>query len=476
MRKNSKELWAGTEAALSDYLDAVAGAAAYNGQAQPEQDEEALPELLEVQGSVGVISIKGPLTNRDSWFNRLIGVTSYNSIREAVIYAAGRPDIEQILLDVDSGGGAISGVADTGNLIRMVNDRVKPVTAFTDGGMASAAYWLGSSAGKVYASKTALVGSIGVIATHMERSAALKEAGIGVTVMRAGKYKALANGVEPLTEAARDQMQSHLDTAYRIFVQHVAEARNVSYDLADSQMAQGLEFMGEAAVGAGLVDGIETYDELISKLSVKSIDTSEKLIDNPKKSFVQEYGMLKKALTEIEIAAAAEGIALHAGTAVEVGTVELGAEAQAAADASALEAAAAESGEIAAKLEVKADSVTEYLQGQVKEKDAQLLTANLELAGLRTQVADMSAAHEGLLVIAAKSLSNMQVSLGGAAVDLTGVSATQLLADHKRVSETFSAKFKAGGVAAVDAANTENSAPPVSNLTRARLRAVHLSK
>ena len=465
----SESLWAGTEESLHDYLEAMAGAEAYT---QPTEEEPEVPELLEIQGNIGVVSIKGSLTNRDSWINRLMGVTSYNSIREAMIYAAQAPEVKQILLDIDSGGGAVSGVADTGNLIRMVNDKVKPVTAFTDGNMASAAYWLGSSAGKVYASKTAMVGSIGVIATHMEQSEALKKAGVGVTVIRSGKYKALANGVEPLTDAAKEQIQAHLDGAYKIFVQHVAEARNVSYDLADSQMAQGREFMGEASVGAGLTDGIESYDTLFNRLSKESIDTSENLIDNPKKSFQQEWGMGKKALSEIEIAAAAEGAVAIAASAEPVAEPVVD---PAAADPVAEPAAAAAEPAAAAAEPAAAEpaaAVVDYLQGQVKEKDAALLAANVELSGLKKQLEDMQAAHAGLVEIAGKSVSNMQVALGGAAADLTGLSATQVLAEHKRVTALFSSKFKAGGVAAVDAAQPEKSEQAVDSMTRARLAAV----
>lgn len=477
MKKRSETLWAGTEAALDDYLVAsTTGMEAYAGQT-PEEPPE-VPHLLEIQGSVGVISIKGPLTNRDSWINRFIGVTSYNDIREAMVYAAQAPEVEQIMMDIDSGGGAVAGVADTASLIRMVNDKVKPVSAFSDGVMASAAYWLGSSAGKVYASKTAMVGSIGVIATHMEQSEALKKAGIGVTVMRAGQYKALANGVEPLTAAAQTQMQEHLDGAYRVFVQHVAEARNVSYDMADSKMAQGREFMGEASVGAGLVDGMESFDSLFNKLSAKSIDTSANLIDNHQKSFVQELGMGKKALSVTEIAALAEG-GIAAEVIAAVASMEQTPGDLAAAIAEVVttpqEAAATEVlGAAVTTPEVKADGVVEYLQGQVKEKDAALLTANIEINSLNTQMADMKAGHEGLLEIAGKSLSNMHLNLYGSTVSIVGMSATQVLAEHGRVSPLFAAKYISGGVAAVDAAASEKNDQPVDALAFARLNAVRI--
>lgn len=469
MKNKTATLWAGTEAALSDYLASEASVAAYHGQAEPEPEE--VPELLEIQGNIGVVSVKGALTNRDAWYNRLVGRTSYNAIREAVIYAAQAEGVEQILLDVDSGGGSVAGVADTSALIRMVNDRVKPVTAFTDGAMASAAYWLGSSAGNVYASKTAMVGSIGVIATHMEESEALKKAGVGVTVLRSGEYKALANGVEPLTDAARAQIQAQLDAVYKVFVQHVAEARNVSYDLADSQMAQGREFMGEAAVGAGLVDGVESFDSLFSRLSKEFIDTSNNLIDNHEKSFQQEPGMGKRALAGMSMELAAEGAL---GAADDTAAVE--AAAAAAAELEAGEKSGAKAEDAVDETEAKPNAVTEYLQAQVKEKDAALIAAGVEVAALTKQLDDMQASHEGLVAIAAKSLSNMQVALGGSKVDATNMSAVQVLAEHKRVSSLFAEKFKAGGVAAVDADPSDKSEQAVDALTRARLNAVRTTK
>lgn len=479
----SEALWAGTEASFSDYIKAMAGADAYA--LQPSSEEpNSTPYLLEVQGNIGVVSIRGPLTNKDAWYNEYIGVTSYNAIREALIHAAQDPAVEQILLEIDSGGGAVAGVADTANLIRMVNDQFKPVIAFTDGTMASAAYWMGSSAGKVYASKTAMVGSIGVIATHMEQSKALKDAGIGVTVIRSGKFKALVNGVEPLTAAAEAQLQAHLDEVYKVFVQHIAEMRNVSYDLADSQMAQGREFMGASAVGAGLVEGVTSYDNLFNTLSKEFIDTSVNVIDNKQKSSQQEWGMGKKALSGIEIAAMAEGAAavvpealteaeLLAAAATEAEAAAAEAAAAEAAEAEALAAAAAAAVPEAKELAAKADtSIVDYLQGLVKDKDSQLMASAIELQDLKKQLDGMQAAHSGLLEIAGKSLSNMQVALGGAAADVTGMSATQVLADHKRVSDLFSSKFKAGGVAAVDAASNPKSEQPVDAMTQARLASV----
>ncbi|MBK9580342.1 MAG: S49 family peptidase, partial [Fibrobacteres bacterium] len=96
--------------------------------------------------------------------------------------------------------------------------------------MASAAYWLGCSAGRVYSGKAALVGSIGVKATFKEYSKANEMEGVTVTVIRAGKYKALADSNEPLTKAGEAQIQAMADASYEVSVDHVAEMRGRTYE------------------------------------------------------------------------------------------------------------------------------------------------------------------------------------------------------------------------------------------------------
>lgn len=271
-------LWAGTLAALNEFRlhehrIALLEERLFAGQIdasvvsmghQPE--EEQLPYLLSIEDGFGLVSIAGSLTNRDSWINEIFGIASYPAIREAVSVASNRDDIHTIVLDINSGGGTVAGVQDTSSLISKVNDSVKPVVAYTDGRMMSAAYWLGVSAGNVFSSNTADVGSIGVLQVHMEESKALAREGITATVLRAGKYKALMNGIEPLTEAAKAQAQGQLDEAYRVFVSHVAEHRSQSYAHVDEHMAQGREFFGQQALAAGLVDGIVSFDTLIAHL------------------------------------------------------------------------------------------------------------------------------------------------------------------------------------------------------------------
>ena len=484
MKITEEKVWAGTESSLNAALEAneaISKRMAAGQYAEAKTDEPS--RLLDVQDGVATISIKGPLNNEEGFWNELFGMTGYPEIRSALLDAASDPAVSSILLDIDSGGGAVSGVADTANLIRMVNDNVKPVTTFTDGTMASAAYWLGSSAGNVLAGRTALVGSIGVISTHMERSAQLKADGIGVTVVRAGKYKALANSVEPLSAEGKAQIQQAVDASYTVFVEHVAEMRNTTYAVADQGMAQGQEFIGEAALKAGLVDSITTFDAVISDIKAKSIDASKKLMDNRGKLANPMRGSggtnlsgdhtMKRALTEQDIAAlAAGGTVLEASAEVVEQNIEAGAEGAAEVVA---EAGAEGAAEVVA--EVVADNgAIQILNNQLAAKDEALLQAGIKISNLEAKVAEVAVSYDAVLDIARKSVNNMQVALGGSALDLQGMTAASLVAEHMRLSEQFASKFKAGGIAAVSAEQSAKQEPQVSPRHRAMVNAVRHQK
>lgn len=502
MKLHQENVWAGTEASLKAALEAEEGAtqrlAAGN---YTQEQEQELPRLLEISDGVAVISIKGSLNNDEGWINEVFGMTGYPEIRDALVTAANDPEVKQILLDIDSGGGAVSGVSDTANLIRMVNDQVKPVSTFSDGTMASAAYWLGCAAGSVSAGKTAVVGSIGVISTHMERSQALKEAGIGVTVIRAGKFKALANSVEPLSAAGKAQIQQVVDAAYGIFVDHVANMRGQTYDYTDQTMAQGQEFVGEAGVKAGLIDSIKNFDQVMGELKTKAIDSSNNFMDNRGKPKVPLTGAggttlsgeadmkIKQALTEANIAALASGAsALNAGD-VEVPTPEA-----VAADAALVaEAEQSKADKIEVKLVVDAEAAKEVidaaiekvdastatvqlLNSQLVAKDEALLQAGIKISKLEDQIATTSASAEPLREIACKSLNNMRVALNMAAVDMSAMSGVQIVAEHAALSDQFAAQYKVGGIAAVNADQSVKQEPHSNPRHKALVNAVRFNQ
>ena len=481
MSTKEERCWAGSEASYETALEAEIKIAAGSFD---KEDECESPRLLAVSEGLAVITVKGPLVNSDSPYLKYFGVTGYPEIRDAVLAAVSDPEVKQILLDVDSGGGAVSGCADTGALIRAAH-KVKPITTYGET-MASAAYWLGCSAGRVYSGKAALVGSIGVKATFKEYSKANEMEGVTVTVIRAGKYKALADSNEPLTKAGEAQIQAMVDASYGVFVDHVAEMRGRTYEYTDKTMADGQEFIGQAAVDVGLTDGITTFDAVVGGLKKKILASLSKPMDNTGTNRFKLSGdlapttpedstMAKKALTEADIAALAAGAAIEA--VVEAVTEQ--------ADTTETVTAEVRNGvqEEAATEEVvekvaTTDPTVQYLQSQIKDKDSELLQAGIKLAKVEEQLAELKATVEPLLSIAVKSVTNMAVALKSAPVATLSTPAAQVLAEHSRLSDLFQKQFPIGGVAAVSASNEpkKSAAYVMTNVTQAQLNAVRGSK
>lgn len=456
-------IWAGTEHSLQIAVQAHRQIEAGIFSARRDEEEE-IPYMFSKQGHVGVISVRGPMVNRDSPYNRYFGVSSYADIRRALMYAVEDAEVSALMLDIDSGGGAVSGLADTADLVALIDKGVKPVFSYGAGTMASAAYWLGASGRKVYAGKTSLVGSIGVIATHMEYSKLFKEAGIGVNVVRAGKYKALLNMYEPATEAALKQLEDQLDAAYDIFIGFVADRRGVSKEQADSKMGQGREFFGKAAQEAGLVDGISTFDAAMS--IVERIALDKRKVTQNNIGNVARTAEMPKALTENQVAALQAGLLPDD----QVQAVTAGApEAQ-----DDPETQVENTPQPDPVAETKPDATVEFYKAQLAEANQKIVDVTVDLREAKATADAMKATHTGLFQIACKSLSNMKVALGMPAADLTKLSAEAVLADHAATSEAFLKAFKAGGVAAVTAAKPEKSSAPHPSVHKARVDSTRL--
>lgn len=495
-RVTEEKVWAGTEASLHAALEAEEARATRMaaGDRSSNQDRDVSRLLSVDDDGVATINIKGPLNNdADNDWNEWLGMTGYPEIREAMISAATDTSVKHIILDIDSGGGAVSGVDDTAKLIRLVHDNVKPVTAFTDGAMYSAAYWLGASAGQVFASKAAGMGSIGVIATHMERSEMLKEAGIGVTVIRAGKYKALANGVEKLTEEGKAQIQAGVDAAYKIFVGHVSEMRGKSYEFADSVMAQGREFYGQAGADAGLIDGIKSFDQVMSDVKRNFVDPAIKSAYTPGKQTSGlrvekdngENGMgmkVRKALSEQDIAALAAGATLEADQALEIGTPgqedQQAAPAEASVETTTVEdegtGVGSEANNAATEVDASAGTL-KFMAEQLRSAQDDLVAARVELSKAKDKVAELAAVVEPLKDIAAKAINNMRVALKGSPMDMSASSPAQILAEHAALTTSFTTKYKVGGVAAT-VSEEQVKKPAVGASHMARVNAARYSK
>lgn len=218
-------------------------------------------------GGIAVIPIYGVITQRGNMVDDVSGpgMVSTQIVTQMLRQAVADDAVSQILLDIDSPGGSVYGVSELGDAILSARAQ-KPVVAIANSLAASAAYWIGSQAGEFYVTSGGEVGSIGVWQAHQDYSKAMDEAGVKTTLISAGKFKVEGNPYAPLDEEAQGFMQSRVDDYYAAFTKAVAKGRGVPITQVRDGMGQGRVLGADAALAQNMVDGIASFDQVLSKM------------------------------------------------------------------------------------------------------------------------------------------------------------------------------------------------------------------
>ncbi|MFZ6871153.1 S49 family peptidase [Undibacterium sp. Di27W] len=217
-------------------------------------------------GGVGIIPAMGTLVQRASGLDAMSGMTSYSSINSLLTQATDDRDVKAILMEVDSLGGEVSGLYDLADAIFAAR-QVKPVWTIVNEQAYSAGYAIASSAEKLFLPRTAGVGSIGVIALHVDQSKRDAAQGYTYTAIYAGDKKNDFSSHAPLSDSAQADLQTEIDRLYTMFVDTVARNRAISPDVVISTQAGTMN--PQQAVDDGFADGIATMQETIAMLEAE---------------------------------------------------------------------------------------------------------------------------------------------------------------------------------------------------------------
>lgn len=216
-------------------------------------------------GGIAVLPLYGVVTQRGNAMDDMSGPGSVSTqmftqtLRETVA----DDSVGAIIIDIDSPGGSVYGVQELADEIYAARGQ-KPVIGYANSLAASAAYWLGSQATEFHVTPSGEVGSIGVISAHEDWSKFNEDAGIAVTYITAGEFKAEGNPDQPLSAEALAFQQSRVDDYYAAFVKGVARGRGVNVGAVKADMGKGRCFGADQAMAAKMVDAVSTFDEVVS--------------------------------------------------------------------------------------------------------------------------------------------------------------------------------------------------------------------
>ena len=230
-----------------------------------EPQASARKSATKMGDDIAVLDIRGTMTKRGS---SLAG-GGMIEVRQQLRQAIADPEVEGILLRIDSPGGTVSGTADLANDVFKANKR-KPVLAFAEDLAASAAFWVASQADAIIANtETAMVGSIGTFIGLHDLSGAAGQQGIRPIVIKSGQFKGAGfPGTEITTEQVAE-WQTLVDKTQTQFTSSVARGRGMS-ESAVAELADGRVHMAADAVELGLVDGIGSFGDVVSELRTRA--------------------------------------------------------------------------------------------------------------------------------------------------------------------------------------------------------------
>lgn len=245
-------------------LAAIPGAAVPRGKAYALTDR-----------GIAVIPVSGTLVHAAAGLEPPSIFTSYGEIEATFRDAVADGSVRAVLFDLDSFGGEVNGAFDLADVVYGARG-VKPVWAVADEAALSAAYALASSASRVVLPRTGAVGSVGVIALHLDVSDRDRAEGLRYTAVHAGARKNDFSPHERLTEEARDILQESVDRVHGLFVATVA--RNRRMEARRVAATEAAVFEGGDAVAAGFADAVLPFREALAELTES--------LDRPRSGFV----------------------------------------------------------------------------------------------------------------------------------------------------------------------------------------------
>ncbi len=202
-----------------------------------------------------IVDLKSPIVKYTSY--GYIGTQYISTLLKSL---DSHPSVTAIVLDIDSGGGMVSGTQELAHTIRSMQ---KPTIAYTGGYMCSAAYWIGSACDKVVAAPFAeCIGSIGAMLSAQDFAPLLEKYGVKIYELYAPEsteknkaWRALKAGDEKMVLLNLSETTTRFISDVKAFRPNINET-----------VFKGDVYMPEKAKELGLIDEIMTLDEIIRQL------------------------------------------------------------------------------------------------------------------------------------------------------------------------------------------------------------------
>lgn len=247
------------------------------------------------------VPVKGILLN-DFPFAFGAWATGYEYLSAAFERGLSDRSVHTIAMIVNSPGGMVTGCFEAADAIFAARG-AKRIVAYVADSAYSAAYALASSASEIVTTRTAGVGSIGVVTYHIDASGAYAMEGLRKTYIFAGKHKVDGNESEPLPDDVKARIEERLQASYEVFVSTVARNRAMSAE--DVRATEALTYTASTAIEVGLSDRIGTYSDALWPPLAETLEGDEDMAKENQAEITAED--LAAAVTEAHAAGVKAG-------------------------------------------------------------------------------------------------------------------------------------------------------------------------
>ncbi len=212
---------------------------------------------------VAIVPVSGPIFRYANVFTEISGATSNQVLATDLRAALDDPEIRAILMTGDTPGGMVNGTSEIAQLVHAARG-VKPIWAYVEHAH-SAGYWILSAAERLIGVDTAEVGNIGVVAAMRRQTAEEKAQRLEIVSSRAPNKR-----LDPESDAGKAQILALVDAAEDVMVAAIAKHRGVDVEKVTSDFGRGGSLSAAAALTAGMIDGLGTFEATLAELAATS--------------------------------------------------------------------------------------------------------------------------------------------------------------------------------------------------------------
>lgn len=215
----------------------------------------------QAQKRLAVVHVQGEIVDGDGG----TGLAGGDLIRDLIHDARRDPDVAGLLLRVDSPGGSVNASEQIRQALLEFQASGRPVVASMASTAASGGYWVSMNADEIIAAPSTITGSIGVFGLVPTFAQAGNKLGLHADGVGTTQWAGALSPLRPLADNARATLDLVVGHDYRLFIQSVAQARDMT-EAAVEDIASGQVWTGRQALEHGLVDGLGDEEKALQHL------------------------------------------------------------------------------------------------------------------------------------------------------------------------------------------------------------------